>query len=177
MHECGRAQISRLHDSEPRAGNQCKAIHQQPVADQIRWGLAAVADCEVGCARLQIYRLIRGQQAQINIGTRLPESRHAGHEPFGGIGHGGREGHEWTRRLAADGVDCRCEALEAIVQDGIQHLRGGSHGHPARLALEQPDADRLFQQANVVTDGSRRDVQLRGCALKAQMPRRGLEGA
>ncbi len=69
------------------------------------------------------------------------------------------------------------EARKSFAHTRQQTLARFSQLDAARQAAKQDDAEKVFKQLDLMTDGGRRDMQFRSRFAKAQMPPRGLEGA
>ena len=89
------------------------------------------------------------------------------------------------RRAFGDGWDVAMQLPIALDQESEPEPdcsvvpgdpRDYRDAHPARPALEQPEAEAVLEQAHLMAYGGGGDMELRGSALEAQMAGGGLEG-
>ena len=66
---------------------------------------------------------------------------------------------------------------EARLQAGVERLACRRQGDRPHAAVEEFEAQMIFQSANLVAERSRRDVQLHRRLGQAEMPGGGLESA
>ena len=172
----GRAQQRPVLE-EPRAARREHLVLQQRLDFEPGISPAAVADRDVEIAGAQIDDVVSRGNPHIDVRPALLEPVQPHDQPFGGKrGRGGdRQGAGVV--MGAQPPDRGLYAGEGFRQSRQQYpCRGGQLDRTVE-AVEQPDAEVLFQRMNLMADRGRGDVELVGGLAETGQPGGRFEGA
>ncbi len=136
-----------------------------------------VADRSVDAVGCEIGVVDRRGNAHVDFGTGDRKSVEPRRQPFRGEA-GRRADHEHAR--VAQRIEARqrvADKKEARLQAGEERLACRRQGDRPHAAVEQFEAQMILQSANLVAQGSGRDVQLQRRLGQAEMPGGGFESA
>ena len=159
---------------QPRRAHRHQIGREQRLGDQAR--PLAVAELDAAAPVVaERRRGAAGGDAHLDVGFVLAKIRQPRDQPAHGKGRTDADGqHPDARRRGHLRGQAR-QRIEDRRQPALIGAPRRRHRQPVGLALEQRDAEPLFQQMHHPGDRRRRDVELGAGAGKAAGSRRGLE--
>ena len=141
-------------------------------------GPAALPQRDVEAFAGQVHHALRGLELHAQARMPSPPQRHARHQPALRERRQQRDAQRvrlarGRRRGATQPV---VESVECGLHGALQRGARAVQHHAAPAAVEQPEADLLLQQRDLLADGAGGEVQFVGGLAKVLAPRHGAEG-
>ena len=113
----------------------------------------AIADGDISASGPQIDHLVVCRHPHVDIGMALLETAETRHDPQARDADAGGDRHRLAVTAAGERIDAIMKLLEGAVGDAKEPLALGGKADRAIAAVEQFDAERLFERDDLAADG------------------------